>query len=218
MGLIRKTGSSQKDKTKIQNHNNYAETILPDDLNKLPLASFKGIIHIIDSPEIPEQVISKFRNSKLLGFDTETKPSFTKGKSNKVSLLQLSNGKEAILLRLNKVKMPPFIKEILSNPNIIKVGAAIKDDISGLKKLSPFQEAGFIDLQHIVSDYGIQDKSLKKLSAIILGIRISKSQQTSNWEAESLTTAQQIYAATDAWVSYEIYKHLTNKKKNAKHN
>ena len=125
-----------------------------------------------------------------------------------MALLQLSTSQRAFLFRLNCINMPEELCEILGNPAIYKAGVAIHDDIGGLQRLKKFVPAGFIDLQDYVKDFGIEDNSLKKLAANILGIRISKRQQTSNWEQKMLTQAQIEYAATDAWVCYEIFRKL----------
>ena len=77
-----------------------------------------------------------------------------------------------------------------------------------------FEPSNFIDLQKIVWEYGIKDKSVKKMSAIILGVRISKTQQLSNWEAEILSEQQRLYAATDAWICREMYNKLMKSEKN----
>jgi ribonuclease D len=114
------------------------------------------------------------------------------------------------LFRVNKIGVPPQILKILSNPRIVKPGVAIRDDVKGLQAISMFKPRGFIELQDHAKEMGIQNFSLKKLAAIVLGFRISKSQQLSNWEAPTLTDAQKIYAATDAWAALEIYKTLFN--------
>ena len=188
--------------------NQYIKTIKKEEINNLPSAHFKGKITIIDNMEKLEEAIPLLDKESYWGFDTETKPSFKKGKKNKVSLLQLSNSSQAFLFRLNKIGLPQQIANILSKPNILKVGVAIRDDIITLNKLTKFTPEEFIDLQQYAEKSGIVDKSLKKLSAIVLGIKISKSQQTSNWEVEELTSQQKIYAATDAWVCHEIYMKL----------
>jgi ribonuclease D len=188
--------------------NQYIKTITKEEINNLPSAHFKGKITIIDNMEKLEEAIPLLDKESYWGFDTETKPSFKKGKKNKVSLLQLSNSSQAFLFRLNKIGLPQQIANILSKPNILKVGVAIRDDIITLNKLTKFTPEEFIDLQQYAEKSGIVDKSLKKLSAIVLGIKISKSQQTSNWEVEELTSQQKIYAATDAWVCHEIYMKL----------
>jgi ribonuclease D len=149
----------------------------------------------------------------ILGFDTETKPTFKKGVSNEVSLLQLCTSEKAFLVRLNKIGLPVQIMNILSDPAVIKAGVAIHDDIAGLQRLGKFDPDGFIDLQDYVKDFGIIDNGLKKLSANILGFQISKRQQTSNWEQDELTRAQIEYAATDAWVCHQIYTVLKKVKR-----
>ena len=113
-----------------------------------------------------------------------------------------------MLFRINKIGLPAELLKILSDPNIIKAGVAVQEDLRILRKVAEFQPAGFVDLQNIAKEFGIESKSLKKLSAIVLGFRISKRQQVTNWNAQVLSEAQKIYAATDAWVCYEIYKKL----------
>jgi ribonuclease D len=183
----------------------YNKSVTDDDLKKLPLLQFPGRVVLVDNMRKFHHVISELKRSEILGFDTETKPSFRKGRRNKVSLLQLADENNAWLFRLNITGLPQELAEVLADENITKVGVAIHDDIRALKHLTHFEPLGFIDLQSVVSVHGIKQLGLKKLSAIILGYSISKSQQVSNWEAPELTPAQQIYAATDAWVSRKIY-------------
>lgn len=188
----------------------YRESINKEELAELPLKQFKGKILLIDNNDKYQAAVNYLSQQKILGFDTETKPSFKKGCINQVALLQLSTAEKAFLFRLNQIELNNGIKGILQNPNIKKTGVAIRDDIKTLQRLSFFKPEGFIELQEMVKNFGIQNFSLKKLSAIVLGFRISKSQRLSNWEAPQLTEAQQIYAATDAWVSLLIYQSLNN--------
>ena len=123
--------------------------------------------------------------SDLLGFDTETKPTFKKGRKNSVSLIQLSTGDLACLFRINKIGIPENLIRLLSDPSVIKAGVAVHDDIRFLKGVKKFTPGGFIDLQNFVKDFGIQSSGLKKLAAIVLGFRISKRQQVTDWEAET---------------------------------
>jgi len=167
---------------------------------------------LVDDPDKFRQIIPKLENQKILGFDTETRPSFRKGRKNKVSLIQLSTGKLACLFRINKIGFPDELIRILNDPKVIKAGVAIHDDIRFLKNIRRFNPDGFIDLQKYVKEFGISSSGLKKLAAIVLGFRISKRQQVTDWEADKLTEAQQLYAATDAWVCYEIYRKLVNGK------
>lgn len=190
----------------------YYTNIEDDYVKALPVLTFPGTINIIDHQSGLEAVRSILKNESVLGFDTETRPSFKKGQFHHVALLQLSTVEHAVLIRTNKVRLPRFILDILEDEKIIKVGVAIKDDINCLNKISPFTPAGFIDLQQFVKQYGIEDNGLKKLVANIMGFRISKKSQTSNWEQEVLSREQLEYAATDAWVCRQMYEILSGHK------
>lgn len=194
----------------------FIESISPEDLGKLEYASFPGKIHVIDSVGAEfNRAIAYLRSQKVIGFDTETRPCFGPNQPRYgVSLLQLSGPEKAYLFRVKNMGMHRRLCNILADKKVIKVGAAIHDDIRGLQKLHDFQADGFVDLQKIVADYGIRDKSVKKMTAIILGFRISKTQQLSNWEAETLSEPQCKYAATDAWVCREMYLKLMRSEKN----
>ncbi len=194
----------------------FLESIPVEVINTLELASFPGNIQIIDrvGPEFTK-AINYLKRQSILGFDTETRPCFTaKQPRNSMALLQLSGPEKAYLFRVRDMGVPPKLAAILSNANILKIGAAVHDDIKGLQKYNKFFANGFVDLQKIVWEWGIRDKSVKKMTAIILGYKISKLQQLSNWEAEQLSHSQQLYAATDAWVCREMYKKLQISPKN----
>ncbi len=192
----------------------YKSKITPEEIGELELASFSGEIRVIDSlDESFGEAVRYLKNQIIIGFDTESRPTFSPGQqSNGTALLQLSGQNRAFLFRLKKIGLPRRLAAILANPTIKKVGAAILDDIRGLQKIAGFQPQGFIDLQRIGADYGIEEKSVKKMAAIILGVKISKTQQLSNWEAETLSPSQQSYAATDAWVCREMYLRLQESK------
>ena len=194
----------------------YIESISTEELGKLEYASFPGRIHVIDSVGAEfNRAIAYLRSQKIIGFDTETRPCFGPNQPRYgVSLLQLSGPEKAYLFRVKDMGMHRRLCNLLADKRIIKVGAAIHDDIRGLQKLRDFQADGFVDLQKIVADYGIRDKSVKKMTAIILGFRISKTQQLSNWEADTLSESQCKYAATDAWVCREMYLKLMRSEKN----
>ena len=187
----------------------YRENISNEEVNALPVGAFEGPIVVVDTSEAITRACDYLSSQELIGFDTETRPSFTKGVTNKVSLLQLSSGEKAFLFRLNKIALERPILRLLESRTTIKIGAAIRDDIRGLQQLRQFNPRGFIDLQSLVGKYGIAELSVRKMAAITLGVKISKAQRLSNWEAASLTPAQQLYAATDAWISREIYLKLT---------
>lgn len=186
----------------------FKESIDKKELAEYPLSAFKGDIVLVDDYSEVKKSARILRSADVLGFDTETRPSFRKGRGNKVALLQLSDNRTAFLFRLNSTGLPDEIADILADSEIIKAGVAIRDDIKALKKLNHFNADGFVELQDHVKKFGIESSGLQKLSAIILGFRISKRQQLTNWEAPELSLAQMLYAATDAWVCYEIYKKL----------
>jgi ribonuclease D len=188
----------------------FIESIDSDRLKQLEYASFPGKIQVIDGVGADfNRAVAYLRSQKVIGFDTETRPCFSANQPRYgVALLQLSGPEKAFLFRVNKMGMHRRLCSILADEKIVKVGAAIHDDIRGLQKLNDFKAGGFVDLQRIVWEWGIRDKSVKKMAAIIMGFRISKTQQLSNWEAETLSEQQCKYAATDAWVCREMYLKL----------
>lgn len=191
-------------------NNIYPASITPEEIELYELSWFRGEIVLVDDMAGFYEVLPRLLNSWILGFDTETKPSFRKGRKNNVSLIQLATEDLACLIRINRIGIPAELAGILSDPGVIKAGVAVHDDIKFLRKVKGFTPSGFVDLQKFVKDYGIESSGLKKLTAIILGFRISKRQQVTDWEAEKLSDAQMIYAATDAWVCQKIYKKLIN--------
>ena len=195
----------------------YRISISPEEIEQLSTAAFPGRIEVIDSIGLDFfRAVRYLRRQSVIGFDTESRPCFSPNQPHYgVSLLQLSGKERAFLFRIKMMgDIPKALRKILSDEKILKVGAAVNDDVRGLEKHHDFTPKSFVDLQKIVWEYGIKDKSVKKMAAIILGIRISKTQQLSNWEAEKLSEAQQSYAATDAWVCREMYLKLLSSEKN----
>jgi ribonuclease D len=188
--------------------NTLKKSISNDELAELPHSSFEGVLHLIETLDDLGAALEYLNRQTILGFDTETRPAFKKGQVYPVSLLQLSTSDQAFLFRINKIGLPIELAMILASPKILKIGVAIRDDIKILQRIVPFKPAGFVELQDLVKTYGIENFSLKKLSAIVLGFRISKSARLTNWDAPELTEQQLIYGATDAWVSVEIYNQL----------
>ncbi|MBD5210394.1 MAG: 3'-5' exonuclease domain-containing protein 2 [Bacteroidales bacterium] len=183
--------------------------ISKDAIAELPQAAFPGRIIMINSPLDCRKAIKYLMTQPVIGFDTETRPSFHKGNPHKVSLLQLSTADQCFLIRLNHTGLTPEIKELMETESVRKVGLSIKDDIHSLSALQPINPGNIIELQTFVKDYEIADNSLQKVYAIIFNERISKGQRLTNWEAETLTEAQQAYAALDAYACLKIYNYLT---------
>ncbi len=192
----------------------FKTNITDEEINELPLFSYTGDVVVVDNKETFNKIKPELFLDKIWGFDTETKPCFKKGLSNitPVSLLQLSSAEKTYLFRLNKFKLQKEVIRLLSSTQYTKIGVSIRDDLKSLQKLHNFVPGGFVELQEYVKNFEITDMSLKKLAAIVLGIRISKAQQLSNWDADSLTEKQISYAATDSWISREIFIKLKSTK------
>lgn len=179
-----------------------------EEINQLPLRAFEGKVVVISDAKKLHTAFDEINTHHQIGFDTETKPVFVKGHRNKVSILQVALPDKAFIIRLLATELTSEIVRFLQNDRIHKAGVAIRDDIKALQHLKKFEPAGFIELAQLAKDSGLEVESVKKLTALLLGFRISKSAQTSNWEVEELNEKQISYAATDAWVCLEIYKRL----------
>lgn len=177
-------------------------------INDLPQTEFAGTIHVIEDTSAALRAVEVLLQEKVLGFDTETRPSFRPGEVYPISLLQLATDKEAFLFRFNRFRFPPELAQVLSHTGIIKAGVAIHDDIKGLQKLHPFTPGGFVDLQLEAKKRGITTIGLRALTAIFLGERLSKAAKLTKWDQRHLNQAQLQYAANDAVVGYRIYQSL----------
>ncbi|MGC9331132.1 MAG: 3'-5' exonuclease [Bacteroidales bacterium] len=186
------------------------EDIEKNKIRKLPQITFPGEIIVVDNDSSECEAFEHLSGYDALGFDTETKPTFKKGiaNQNKVALLQLCSEQKAYLFRLTSRPLSKEIISILASEYIVKAGAAVHDDIKALREMHDFQAAGFVDIQDMAEDAGLKVKSLRKLTAMLFHMRLSKSQRLTNWEAMKLSKPQIIYAATDAWISLKIYKAL----------
>lgn len=179
----------------------------------MPVVTLPGTISVIEHTTQAREALAWLRRQKVVGFDTETRPSFRKGKINNPSLIQISTPRRSFLFRINKLGFIPELRAFLESEKTLKIGLSLKDDFHSLRRILPeLDPAGFLELQSFVGDYCIADASLQKIYAIIFGKRISKNQRLSNWEADTLTEAQQIYAAIDAWATLRIYRYLSDGK------
>ena len=188
------------------------DTIDKKKINSLPPILFDGRIIVIFSEQDANKAVDYLLTQKILGFDTETRPSFRKGKIYHVSLLQVSTHNTCFLFRLNMIGIPDSLKRLLEDTQLTKVGLSLHDDLRLLKQRRKFIPGTFIELQKEVKDIGIKDLSLQKIYANLFGRKISKNQQLSNWESEILSTAQQKYAATDAWACVKIHEEIIRMK------
>ena len=171
-----------------------------------PTVSVPGRIVVVLSATEAERAVDYLLSQPVLGFDTETRPSFKKGVHHKCSLLQVATGNCCFLFRLNYIGMCPAVKRLLEDNTVTKVGLAWKNDALGLHQLGEFQMGEFVDLQDLAHQLGIEDQSLMKLYANVFGERISKRQQLTNWERDVLEESQKRYAAIDAWACVRLYE------------
>ncbi|HEX8038583.1 MAG TPA: 3'-5' exonuclease [Chryseosolibacter sp.] len=183
-------------------------SISPEEINNLPLKTFGGKTSVISDHSMLSKIIREIESHEVVGFDTETRPSFKKGQLYQVSLLQLAIPGKVFLIRLNHTGVTEEIASLFSNPAVMKAGVGIRDDLKALQKLRSFEPANCFDLSVLAKQAGLQVESVKKLTALLLGFRISKSAQTSNWEVVTFTQKQIEYAATDAWVCLELFHKL----------
>jgi ribonuclease D len=186
----------------------YPKSISKEEINTLPLLIFKGKIELIDTNEKALKAAEALKNERLLGFDTETRPSFNKGESYALSLLQLSTEHNAYLFRLGQITLPQTIIDLLSDESVTKAGVGILDDLKALQKSVKFGPEGFVDLAREAEKRGYKNFGLRALTAIFLGQRLSKAAKLTNWDRSDLTQAQLNYAACDAYVGVEIYKKM----------
>lgn len=184
------------------------KNITKEEIEQLPPFVFSGEIVVIEDAQNAQEIAEKLKAQRFLGFDTETRPAFHKGEVYKVGLLQLATFEEVYLFRLNKCGFPAALRQVLEDSDIVKIGVGVRDDIRNLQKVEKFTPASFVDMQDYAPQFGIEDKSFSKLMAIIFGVRISKRQRVTNWDAPELTPAQIRYAATDAWGSLKMYQRL----------
>ena len=177
-------------------------------ISQLKRVEFYGKIYVVTSPIEAEHVVDYLLSQPILGFDTETRPAFEKGKRYQCSLLQVSTRTDCFLFRLNKTGLCPAVVRLLGDEQVTKVGLAWNNDMLSLRQLGSFKSGRFIDLQDMVRELGIEDQSLVKIYANLFGERISKAERLSNWERSELTDKQMEYAAIDAWACVRIYNEV----------
>ena len=184
-------------------------TITKAEVAQMPKVQFSGRIFVIYTETDAEKAVEYLKNQHIVGVDTETRPSFRKGVTHKVALLQIATSDTCFLFRLNRIGMPASLRDFLMS-DVLKIGLSLKDDFMVLRRRRDMhaEKGNWIELQDYVKRFGIEDRSLQKIFANLFEQKISKAQRLSNWEAETLTESQINYAATDAWACVEIYNCL----------
>jgi len=178
--------------------------------NEYPLIKFPGKIAVITSRESEDEALKELSTESLVGFDTETRPSFKRGEFHHVALIQISTNTKAFLFRINQYGLSSAMTGFLEDDRVTKLGVAVRDDLGALRKIRDFEPGSFVDLSSKAQTLGILKTGLRNLSKLLLASRISKNQQTSNWERDQLTDSQMVYAATDAWICLKLQKKLTH--------
>ncbi|MCD8318991.1 MAG: 3'-5' exonuclease domain-containing protein 2 [Paraprevotella sp.] len=191
-------------------YNKFDQGLIPS----LPRVVFEGRIFVIQTEAEADKAVDYLLMSSVLGVDTETRPSFRKGCTYKVALLQVSTDDTCFLFRLNRIGVPESVKSLLQDECVLKVGLSLRDDFASLHKRGELEPHAFLELQDYVKGFGIEDMSLQKLYANIFGQQISKRQRLTNWEADVLSERQKLYAATDAWACIRLYRELKDLKSN----
>lgn len=186
--------------------------ITKESIAELPIARFDGRIIVVNTEQDAEKAVAYLKQFKAVGFDTETRPSFKKGKSHKIALMQLSTEDTCFLFRLSLIGFPDCLKSFLSDNSVKKIGLSIKDDFSVIRRSVEINPEGFVELQKMTNEYGIEENGLQRIYAILFGEKISKRQRLTNWEAETLSESQQMYAALDASACLKIYNKLIERK------
>ena len=174
----------------------------------LPRVVFEGRIEVILTESEAAKAVNYLLSQSILGVDTETRPSVTRGRTHQVALLQVSAHDVCFLFRLNQLGMSPSVKRLLEDKTVPKIGLSLRDDLHSLRALGEFETGNLIDLQDHVKEIGVKDMSLQKLYANFFGQKISKRERLSNWEADILQDKQKTYAATDAWACIMLYEEL----------
>ncbi|MDO8748469.1 MAG: 3'-5' exonuclease [Candidatus Omnitrophota bacterium] len=178
----------------------------------MPLKHYTGSIHLIDSDAKMREAARSLSREKVLGFDTETRPAFKKGESYSPSLIQLAAADDVYIFQIGRINSHKSLAGILADRFVLKTGIGVSEDIKKLQQIVPFEPSGFIGLAGMAAKAGIKNAGLRGLAALLFGFRISKQTQCSRWDAPTLTRAQIVYAATDAWICREIYFALLERK------
>ena len=190
--------------------NDYTK-LTKDQINAMPLVKYEGKIHVLSSQDDIQESVDYLMTQKVIGFDTETRPTFTKGSANAPSLVQLAGEKAVFIYQMDDISILKKLSTILSNKKITKSGVSVDRDLIELMFLTPFDPCSFIDLGDVARDRGIPHHGLRGLAAMFLGSRISKGARTSDWGRDRLSRSQVSYAATDAWIGLELFKRFEKK-------
>lgn len=182
--------------------------ITPGQINALPLYRYNGQVILIEDDAAAQRAITDLEREAVLGFDTESRPSFEKGRSFPVALVQLAAANKVYIFRLGALAHLNWFSRLFSAAHIVKAGVAVDQDVAKLREQHSFEPAGFVDIAHLAARLGVKNRGIRGLAALFFGVRVSKSMRRSNWDRVRLSSKQITYAATDAWLCRELYLHL----------
>lgn len=177
-------------------------------LASLPIRRYEGPVSLVETAQALAQAREDIRQEHVVGFDTETRPSFRKGEVHLPCLVQVATARAAYLFQLARIEVFPALVEILAKPDLVKTGISLAYDLRQLQEVFPFTVANVLDLGVIARRRGFEQSGVRNLAGLLLGFRIPKGNRTSNWAAPRLTPQQISYAATDAWACRELYLRL----------
>lgn len=183
----------------------FGRSVSREDVNQLPIRRYAGSVHLVATPTDLQHAMKDILQESVVGFDTETRPAFKPGESYLPSLVQFATAGAVYLLQMRHENLFDATRDVLSSPNVMKVGVSVTDDVRALKKLFAFDEESMLDLGTVAKRHGLKQTGVRNLAAMFLGVRIPKGAKTTNWAARTLTREQIAYAATDAWTCRELY-------------
>jgi ribonuclease D len=180
-------------------------TISRDEVNALPVRRYEGEVKVVADSASAASALHLILEETVVGFDTETRPSFRPGESYPPSLAQVATAHAVYLFQVRHREVAQALAEVLANEHVAKAGVGLADDLRSLKKLVQFAEKSIVDLGTVALRNGLRQTGVRNLAALFLGFRIPKGTKTSNWARPRLTSQQITYAATDAWACRELY-------------
>jgi len=182
--------------------------LMDKDKNTLPVVKFKGRILVIDNNSLLKECVADLMREKYIGLDTETKPSFKKGETHPLALIQLASEDRAYIVKAQKISELHLLAPIFESDKIVKIGLALRDDIKSIQKLFPFDPQQFIELQSLAKEKNLKNFGLKGMTEEILHQHLSKKAKLTNWEKDPLSIEQLTYAALDAWICLKLFQKL----------
>jgi len=179
-------------------------TISRDEINALAVRRYDGRVVLITNTAEAELAADDFAAERLVGFDTETRPTFKVGQKHPAALAQVATAKAVYLFQLQRMDCAPVLRTLLESATI-KAGVGIGDDVKALREQFAFEPQAIVDLGALARRKGYERSGVRALAAMFLGFRIPKGTKTSNWAAPRLSPQQIAYAATDAWACRELH-------------